>query len=125
KLNESELEQCCQLLQIAGCTQADLDTLAGLLRERYEIDTLAVTRGVDGTVLYNADGSARGEVPSVPADAGADSVGAGDACCAGLVAGLVAKLSIQETVELANRAGAFVAARKGATPLLPPEIVSL
>ena len=52
-----------------------------------------------------------------------DSVGAGDACTAGIVAGTLLNLPITKTVQLANSLGAYVASHHGATPTLPAELL--
>ncbi len=56
-------------------------------------------------------------------DPDADSVGAGDACSAAVLHGVVRSWPLQQTADLANRLGAFVASRKGATPELPAELL--
>lgn len=60
-----------------------------------------------------------------PAAATADAVGAGDACSAGILAGWLMGWAPARSAELANRLGAYVASRPGATPELPPELVEL
>ena len=52
-------------------------------------------------------------------------MGAGDACSAGILVGWVRGLAPERTGALANRLGAYVASRHGATPALPPEIIAL
>jgi sugar/nucleoside kinase (ribokinase family) len=56
--------------------------------------------------------------------AGADAVGAGDACGAGLLVGALLHWPYNRRVELANRLGAFVYSRAGATPELPSTLVA-
>lgn len=56
---------------------------------------------------------------------GADTVGAGDACSAGLLAALVLGHDMAKALEVANHMGAFVAGQIGATPPLPGRILKL
>ncbi len=60
-----------------------------------------------------------------PAAPNADHVGAGDACSAALLVGMVRDWSPMDTLLLANRMGAYVASVSGATPALPPEILAM
>ena len=60
---------------------------------------------------------------SFPLAENGDSVGAGDACTASLLTARLQGRSWQNTLDLANRHGAFVASQPGATPRLPAEIL--
>jgi sugar/nucleoside kinase (ribokinase family) len=62
---------------------------------------------------------------SYPVTADADAVGAGDACAAGILVGWTLGMRPVEITDLANYLGAYVASRKGATPSLPLEIVTM
>ena len=53
------------------------------------------------------------------------SVGAGDACTAALLVGLVMRLPVEQLVAVANRAGAYVASVPGATPALPEGLLGV
>jgi fructokinase len=88
----------------------------------FSLDSLILTRGERGTVLYTRDGRYEGEPARYPAAPGADSVGAGDGCAAAIVAGLLAGHGPAEVVALANRVGAYIASQPGATPRLPAEL---
>jgi fructokinase len=128
KLNEEELSTLSKLLEIGDpVSEFEKGTrrplTVDMLFKRYELETIAVTRGEAGTVLFTPDGRFEAEVPRFPRQAHADSVGAGDACCAAIIVGSLLQKPPQEIVDLANRAGAFVASQAGATPRLPQEIL--
>jgi fructokinase len=80
---------------------------------------ICVTRAEEGAAFWD-----NGQLTSVPAPhiTVKDTVGAGDAFMAGLVAGLTKGAATRKVLEDAARLGAFVASRHGATPFLPPEI---
>jgi fructokinase len=122
KLNEQELPVMAQLLGLSA--GAPVDQLARL-RSRFDLEALIYTRGERGTMLVLPDEVIDPTAVSYPAAPNADAVGAGDACSAGILAGWSRGLSPARTVELANHLGAYVATQPGATPVLPPEIISL
>lgn len=124
KLSEEELRVVAKLLKIDPAAQADPDVQAVLLREKFELEMLAVTRGARGTVLFRRNERTEGEVPRLVPTPQADSVGAGDSCCAAIVTGLLLKWPSDRIVGLANRVGAYVATQPGATPQLPREILA-
>ncbi|MEM8679080.1 MAG: PfkB family carbohydrate kinase, partial [Planctomycetota bacterium] len=84
KLNAEELGQVCQLLKLTvrGSCVADG---AQAIREAFGLHAVAVTRGAAGTQLHLADRIIEGQVPHYASLANGDAVGAGDACCAGLL----------------------------------------
>jgi fructokinase len=128
KLNEEELAVVSKALEIGDPIiefekGANRPLTVDILIKRYELEAVAVTRGESGTVLFTRDGRFEAEVPRFPRDANADSVGAGDACCAAIIVGLLSQKPPAEIVDLANRVGAFVASQAGATPALPGEIL--
>jgi fructokinase len=127
KLNEHELPIVLDALGIDANAkgEAGLDRGAAALLKKTNVQMVALTRGARGTVLYTADQKATGEPASYPPAANADSVGAGDACSAGLLVGLVQRWPLQRTVDLANHLGAFVASQPGATPALPDEVLAM
>ncbi|QEG34546.1 carbohydrate kinase family protein [Bythopirellula goksoeyrii] len=122
KLNEEELTVIGELLQLESRNLSVDEQVAGI-RERFDLSVVALTRGEAGTVLYSADERVEGKVPKYPRQPQADSVGAGDSCCAALIVGLLLEKPLAEIVALANRVGAFVASVQGATPELPVEIL--
>ncbi len=130
KLNDEELPVVARLLNLRGAPggdASDADGLAGELLKRFNLRLVALTRGAKGTALYTPDASGprKLEQPAVsyPAAEGADSVGAGDACAAGLLVGMILRWPLTRTLELANHAGAYVASRPGATPAMPDDLL--
>ena len=107
KLNDEELEIVCNL------TEADD---AEALRQQFNLRALILTRGKDGTAALTDDGWIEGATATYPRVDGADTVGAGDACSAGLLAALVTGGDLHQALTLANHMGAYVAGQVGATP---------
>ena len=114
KLNDEELQIVCDLLEVKD---------AEALVEEFQIKALIFTRGEKGTAALTKDGWIEGEKASYDAATGSDTVGAGDACSAGLLSALVLGKELPEALTLANHMGAFVAGQVGATPDLPDEIL--
>jgi fructokinase len=112
KLNEEELRHLRGLLDLAGDTVAA--TLAGL-RARYGLELAALTRGERGCLVV-ADG-AEIDLPGIRVRV-VDTVGAGDAFTAGLLAGTLEGKPLAEAATFANRLAARVAASAGATPVV-------
>ena len=119
KMNETELATAVSLL---GLGQAE--PIPALLK-RFDLDLFVLTRGRDGTVLHTSNAVVTGQPAPFKPEPDADSVGAGDACSAAILHGAVRRWPLQKTADLANRLGAFVASRKGATPLLPADLLPL
>lgn len=122
KLNDSELPKVSNALGL-HVPATDSDTQARQIIERFALDWLALTRGPLGTVVYAGGTKCVGEQFSFPRAKNADTVGAGDASGAALVVGFLLSWPVQQTVNLANRIGAYLASQPGATPKLPREIL--
>lgn len=128
KLNDEELPVVARLLGLEepAETQGEATALqADRLRRAFDLEFVALTRGERGTVLFAESGRFELEPVRYLAGQSADSVGAGDACAAGLLVGQLLNWPAERQLELANRAGAFVASVAGATPDLPDEILEL
>ena len=117
KMNEAELAAAAPLL---GLGQAE--PIPALLK-RFDLDLFVLTRGRDGTVLHTGNAVVTGQPAPFKPEPDADPVGAGDACSAAILHGAVRRWPLQKTADLANRLGAFVASRKGATPPLPADLL--
>lgn len=117
KFNEAEIEKVACLLGLDR--DPEVERTATRLLELYGLDWIALTRGARGTLLLTRESRHAGEAASFPPQAEADSVGAGDACSAGLLYGALRGWPHPDWVTLANRLGAYVASQPGATPHLP------
>jgi fructokinase len=117
KLNDDELATVAGMLSFPG---PESRVLAALL-EAYPLSLIALTKGPSGSRLFG-----RGVDiidPGHPIET-ADTVGAGDAFTAALVAGMLRRKGWEEIGERANRVAAFVCSRKGAWPDLPAELAA-
>jgi len=121
KLNQDELPVLAEMFHIDGETDEQVQALI----KKFELKSVALTRGAQGTALYTGGQVYTGQPVSYDAAEHADAVGAGDACAAALLVAMVTRRSPQEAVDLANRVGAYVASHPGATPTLPKELTSL
>jgi fructokinase len=110
KLNDDELKILAPLLNLKG---SDESTLTESLRQRYDLELVALTRGANGCLVRTADEEIveRGVPVTV-----ADTIGAGDAFTAGLVCCVLEGKSVSESARFANRLAALVASRPGGTP---------
>lgn len=120
KLNEQELPVLAEAL---GLDAGGVDDQLLQIVARYSLEAAILTRGARGTLVVTPDETIDPPAAQYLAAVDADAVGAGDACSAGILAGWLCELPRRRTAELANRLGAFVASRAGATPALPREIV--
>jgi len=120
KANRMEVERLGQLLGLEG----DPADVAGRLIGQFDLKWLAVTAGAEGVTVFTPDGRAHSG-PTRPAEADGNPVGAGDACAAALLHGVVRRWPWDRTIELANRLGGYVASQPGACPDLPEELLKL
>jgi fructokinase len=113
KLNEEELATLAGMNAIGGPAE---DQVAAL-RERFAIEKVALTRGPQGSSLF--DGHARHDA-APPADVVVkDTVGAGDAFAAVLALGILARWPAARTLAAANRLAAAICGIAGAVPADP------
>jgi fructokinase len=127
KLNDDEAGQMANWLRTGDMSMGETETIESLakacgeLAAATETERVCVTRGSKGAALWE-----RGELicAAAPHVTVRDTVGAGDAFMAGLVAGLTKGASTLKTLEGACRLGAYVASHFGATPLIPRELVA-
>jgi fructokinase len=112
KLNETEAET---LYELTRTTEASfsLEAFCGEWAARFGIDTICVTLGPVGCLVYEKGALTRVEGYKVTV---CDTVGAGDAFAAGFLHGYSLGWPMEETARFANALGALVASRAGATP---------
>jgi len=120
KANQSELFTIFDLLEIdcpAGRSASGIRRRMEALLARFPAQAIVVTRGAEGTIVLSRSGEFDLNTPDVIGGT-THPVGAGDACSAGILLGLALGWDIPNTMELANRMGADVAAHPSATPPL-------
>ena len=113
KFNDEELPLLAEFLGVRPA-----DVIARLLSGPTRL--VALSLGPDGAELHTRDQVSR--QPAFPISHREDTVGAGDAYTATLIAGLLRKRPLDAINIHANRVAAFVCTRRGATPELPEEL---
>jgi ribokinase len=99
-----------------GYPLEELDQMAAALLE-HGPEMIVTTLGRDGAAIYQ-QGAAPLRQPALPVDT-VDTLGAGDAFTAGLVAGLLEGRSVAESLERAAACGAMVCKKVGVFNALP------
>jgi len=108
KMNEEEAG-----LLIGGGNAPLKDKIAEF-RAKYHPQTICVTRGENGAVIWHDHEFY--EHPGFKVQV-VDTVGAGDAFLATFIAGIIAKQPMQQVLENACAIGAFVTSKRGANPV--------
>ncbi len=119
KLNDEEAPVLAEMLSLSI---GSLERIAAELGDRFEIQTVCITRGSRGCLAFS--GGQRVDLPGRTVQV-ADTVGSGDAFTAALACGLVWGWSLERTASLANAVGTLVATRRGAMPELRSEYAEL
>ncbi len=83
-------------------------------QKKFHCQTICVTRGENGAIVWHDEKFY--EHPGFAVDV-VDTVGAGDAFLATLIAGLLKKQSMDQILERACAMGAFVTSQRGANPV--------
>ncbi len=109
KINEDELDR------LQAWFEADL---AGLM-DRFALQRVVVTRGAAGYAMYAEQARLVASGEGVPQPALVDTVGAGDAFTAMLLAGLALERQLPDTLALANRYAAMICGVRGPLPADP------
>lgn len=110
KLNLQEAGEIARMFDTPFST---LERFCQSYSERFKLKALCVTRGDQGCAIYMNGRYA--EFPGYSVDV-VDTVGAGDAFSAAFVHGLSLDWDPGQIADFANRVGALVAGRPGATP---------
>ena len=120
KLNDDELPRLADMFGLTGSTKDQI----GRLARTFGLRLVALTRGPNGSLLYQKDSDnndARwSDCPSRPVKV-VDTVGAGDSFTAAMVMGLLRKMDLDEINAIANEVARYVCSQPGATPVLPIE----
>lgn len=110
KLNDDEL---IQVADWSGISSGSMEQRALELCKKWRLLCLAVTLGPSGAILVAEETLYKH--PGFPVHV-ADTVGAGDAFFATLIEGILNKRPWPECLAKANKRGAYVAGKVGATP---------
>ncbi len=116
KLNDDELPRLATILSLSGSTEQQIERLA----QTFDLRLIALTRGPQGSLLFEQKGKRWSDCPSRPVKV-VDTVGAGDSFTAALVLGLLVKMDLDEINTIANEVARYVCSQAGGTPTLPAE----
>jgi len=120
KLNDEELEEICSVL---GCQEKDLRSQINWLAQTTSTNSICVTKGEDGAVLYYEGNFYDHEGYKIKVK---DTVGAGDSFLATLINELLLEqVSPQASLARACAVGALVASREGANCIINEEEIAL
>jgi fructokinase len=118
KLSDEELSEVARMCDLSGTTDVDM---MRMLSRQFDLTAIALTRGPEGAVLLRGDEviDCDGVETKV-----VDTVGAGDAFAAAFVLGLLDNRPLEQIGRDACHVAAFVCSQRGATPMLPPSLIS-
>lgn len=116
KMNEEEAN-----LLLTG-KKGDLKDRIVEFRQKYHTQTICVTRGENGAIVWHDHKFYEHSGYSVDV---ADTVGAGDAFLATFVNGLLDKLPMDQILQRSCAVGAFVTGKRGANPRYVEAVVQL
>jgi fructokinase len=116
KMNEEEADL------LINTKKGDLKEKINEFRSKYHAQTICVTRGEHGAIVWHDHKFY--EHPGFEVKV-VDTVGAGDSFLATFIVGLLNKLPMQQVLERACAVGAYVTTRRGATPRYVDGIVDL
>jgi fructokinase len=113
KLNHEEVPVLAGILRFSPSHEL---SLCKQMLEKFDLQLVCITRGGNGSVLVDKNGSSEHQGFNVRVK---DTVGAGDAFTAGLTHELLRGASLEKMNDTANRMGAWVASQSGAMPPCP------
>ena len=113
KINDEELETLSHML---GYPDLDFREQCSVLLDKYGLDILILTCGVNGSYVFSPGNMSFLPTPKVEV---ADTVGAGDSFTAAFVANILKGKSIADAHAKAVHTSAYVCTQHGAMPLLP------
>lgn len=114
KLNSHELAIVADAVNIHR--QGNILDICIELLELFSLNAVVLTAADKGTTIVTAAQTFTGNVPPIVVQS---TVGAGDACTAGIVAGLTLNLDFPRVVALANQMGALVASTNKPNVVIP------
>lgn len=116
KINDEELVTVSRMFGYPGI---DLQDKCWILLGKYNLKMLILTCGINGSYVFTPGNVSFQPTPKVEV---ADTVGAGDSFTAAFIASILKGKSVQEAHSLAVQTSAYVCTKKGAMPILPPEL---
>lgn len=116
KINDEELVTVSRMFGYPGI---DLQDKCWILLGKYNLKMLILTCGINGSYVFTPGNVSFQPTPKVEV---ADTVGAGDSFTAAFIANILKGKSVAESHNCAVRTSAFVCTKKGAMPILPPEL---
>jgi D-glycero-beta-D-manno-heptose-7-phosphate kinase len=118
--NEPEVEEALGIR--IGHDWRQLCSAAETIMERMKLQSLVVTRGRDGMVVFT-DRHKPADIPIFGSDQVADVTGAGDTVIAAFTAALAAGASAEDAAHLANYAGGIVVMKRGTATVSQQELL--
>ncbi len=118
KINDEELVTVSRMFGYPGI---DLQDKCWILLGKYNLKMLILTCGINGSYVFTPGNVSFQPTPKVEV---ADTVGAGDSFTAAFIASILKGKSVEEAHRMAVQTSAFVCTRKGAMPVLPPELTA-
>ena len=116
KINDEELVTVSRMLGYPGI---DLQDKCWILLGKYNLRMLILTCGINGSYVFTPGNVSFQPTPKVEV---ADTVGAGDSFTAAFISSILKGKSVAEAHSRAVQTSAFVCTKKGAMPILPPEL---
>lgn len=113
--NKKETAEACD----TTIDDADLISKASILKQKLQLEFLAVTRGEEGISLID---DKTHHLPAIAKQV-FDVSGAGDTVIATLAAGLMHNLSVLQSLQLANIAAAVVVGKVGTVPISQADLL--
>lgn len=99
----------------------DLQRLGWWIKKQFSLKMVVLTCGAEGSYVFHDGGVSFQSSPKVEV---VDTVGAGDSFTAAFVASLLRGCSVSDAHRRASEVAAYVCTRPGATPPLPPSLLS-
>jgi fructokinase len=115
KVNDEELARLAGWFDAVGDEAAQV----AALMDRFALQRMVLTCGAVGWRFYAPEGTLLAQGPGKPQPTVVDTVGAGDAFTAMLLAGLALERDLTATLTLANRYASFICGLRGPLPAHP------
>lgn len=118
KINDEELVTVSRMFGYPGI---DLQDKCWILLGKYNLKMLILTCGINGSYVFTPGNVSFQPTPKVEV---ADTVGAGDSFTAAFISSILKGKSVAEAHSRAVQTSAYVCTKKGAMPILPPELTA-